>query len=154
MRFSKALPETIKQTFLSRLINIEFKKSDATAREAIWYQHLKGKGLRIPLAEEVDIHELAEKYEFCGREIKNSVKDACVMTAIAEQNEVTQAMLIKAAKKTKAEFERVMQAEDHTAAKPKLSPEAAAEVQKAMQKKIDQATTVQVDELDAKDSAD
>lgn len=38
------------KAFLSRLINIEFTKPDQAAREAIWYQHLKGKGLRIPLA--------------------------------------------------------------------------------------------------------
>ncbi len=102
--------------------------------------------MRIPLAEDVDIHELAERYEFCGREIKNSVKDACVIAAIGKQENVTQSNLIKAAEKTKTESEKVLQAEDHTSIK-KLSPEAAAEIQQAMQKKIDQAKTIGVDEM-------
>lgn len=145
--FATNLVVNYDKAFLSRLINIGFTKPDQAAREAIWYQHLKGKGLRIPLAEDVDITELAEKYEFCGREIKNSVKDACVVAAIAGQSFVTQANLIKAAEKTKVEYEKVLKAEDHTSTKPKLSPEAAADVQNYMQKKIQQAETVNVSKL-------
>lgn len=147
--FATNLVVNYDKAFLSRLINIEFKRPDAKAREAIWFQHLKGEGLRIPLAEDVDIHELAERYEFCGREIKNSVKDACVIAAIGKQENVTQSNLIKAAEKTKTESEKVLQADDHTSIKPKpkLSPETAAEIQQAMQKKIDQAKTIGVDEM-------
>ena len=110
---------------------------------------MRGKGLRIPLSDDVDICELAEKYEFCGREIKNSVKDACVIAAIAGQETVTQANLIKAAEKTKVEYEKVLKAEDHTSSKPKLSPEAAADVRQAMQKQIEQSeNSVSFDKLD------
>ena len=60
--------------------------------------------MRIPLDADVDMHELAEKYEFCGREIKNSVKDACVIAAIAGKNSVSQSDLLKASEKTKIEL--------------------------------------------------
>ena len=147
--FATNLVVNYDKAFLSRLINIEFTKPDKEARESIWNQHLRGKGLRIPLSDDVDICELAEKYEFCGREIKNSVKDACVIAAIAGQETVTQANLIKAAEKTKVEYEKVLKAEDHTSSKPKLSPEAAADVRQAMQKQIEQSeNSVSVDKLD------
>lgn len=148
--FATNLVVNYDKAFLSRLINIEFTKPDKTAREAIWNQHLRGKGLRIPLSDDVNISELAEKYEFCGREIKNSVKDACVITAIAGQQAVTQANLIKSAEKTKVEYEKVLKAEDHTSSKPKLSPEAAADVRQAMKKTIEQANTISVNELESK----
>lgn len=45
------------------------------------------------------------------------------------------------------EYEKVLKAEDHTSTKPKLSPEAAADVQNYMQKKIQQAETVNVNKL-------
>lgn len=147
--FATNLVVNYDKAFLSRLINIEFTKPDKEARESIWNQHLRGKGLRIPLSDDVDICELAEKYEFCGREIKNSVKYACVIAAIAGQETVTQANLIKAAEKTKVEYEKVLKAEDHTSSKPKLSPEAAADVRQAMQKQIEQSeNSVSVDKLD------
>lgn len=145
--FATNLVVNYDKAFLSRLINIEFVKPDKKARYAIWYQHLKGEGLRIPLSNDVNIDELAEKYEFCGREIKNSVKDACVIAAISEKNSVTQADLIKAANKTKEEYDKVMNAEDHTETKPKISAELKNELMGKMQKKIDSAKTVKLDEL-------
>ena len=145
--FATNLVVNYDKAFLSRLINIEFKKPDKEARYAIWYQHIKGKGLRIPLADDVDINELAEKYEFCGREIKNSVKDACVIAAIAGNNIVTQADFLKAAKKTKIEYDKVIAAEDHTVAKKQLSPETQKVLKDAIQKKINDAEIVKADEL-------
>lgn len=73
--------------------------------------------MHIPLSDDVNLQELADKFEFCGREIKNSVKDACVTVAISGRNLVTQADLIKAAEKTRIEYEKVLKAEDHTTAK-------------------------------------
>lgn len=112
--FATNLVVNYDKAFLSRLINIEFRTPDSKARYAIWYQHLKGKGLHIPLDNDVDLQELADKFEFCGREIKNSVKDACVTAAIAGRESVNQADLLKAAEKTKTEYEKVMTADDHT----------------------------------------
>ena len=145
--FATNLVVNYDKAFLSRLINIEFTKPDKEARYAIWYQHLKGEGLHIPLAEDVDIYELAEKFEFCGREIKNSVKDACVITAIAQEQYVSQANLLKAAEKTRIEYEKVMKAEDHTVAKPQLSEETKNILKDAMQKKIDATNEIKADDI-------
>lgn len=145
--FATNLVVNYDKAFLSRLINIEFTRPDVDARYAIWYQHLKGEDLRIPLSDDVDIHELAEKYEFCGREIKNSVKDACVIAAIAGNDFVSQVDLLKAAEKTKIEYEKVMSAEDHTVAKKQLTDEQKNILKDAMQKKIDEAKTVKADEI-------
>ncbi len=89
----------------------------------------------IPLSADVNIDELAEKYAFCGREIKNSVKDACVTVAMANRAEVCQADLMKAAEKTRIESEKVLKADDHS--KAKLSPEQSNAIKDAMQKKLD-----------------
>ncbi len=128
------------RAFLSRLINVEFQKPDSEARRAIWYQHLKGEGLHIPLSEDVDFQELADKFEFCGREIKNSVKDACVTVAIAGRDTVTQADLLKAGEKTKVEYEKVINAEDHTStvvASPSVGKEIVERLQKGKTVKVD-----------------
>ncbi len=145
--FATNLVVNYDKAFLSRLINIEFTRPDKEARYAIWYQHIKGKGLRIPLHYDVNIEELAENYEFCGREIKNSVKDACVIAAIAGNDFVSQADFIKAAEKTKTEYEKVMNAEDHTVSGKTLSDETKDVLKKAVQKKIDNVKTVKSDEL-------
>ena len=54
----------------------------AKEREMIWWQHLRTKVIHVPLADDVDIQVLSEKYEFCGREIKSAVKSACVAAAL------------------------------------------------------------------------
>lgn len=109
---------------------------DVEARKEIWKQHLTGKGLHIPLASDIDISSLAEKYEFCGREIKNSVKDACVSAAIKGKNIVSQSDLIKASEKTKIESEKVLKAEDHTKSAV-LTPNQSEALKNAVQKKLD-----------------
>lgn len=149
--FATNLVVNYDKAFLSRLINIEFTVPDVDAREAIWKQHLIGPGLRIPLASNVDIHELAEKYVFCGREIKNSVKDACVTVAIAGRSEVAQDDFIKAAEKTKIESEKVLKADDHT--KSKLPDDKAEVIKQAMQKKLDEGSNeINVKEVSESDS--
>lgn len=102
------------RAFLSRLISIEFPVPDKTARKAIWDKHLRAEGLHIPLSDDVDTEALAEKYAFCGREIKNSVKDACVTVAMHEGNSVSQTDLLRACEKAKQESESVEKADDHT----------------------------------------
>ena len=134
--FATNLVVNYDKAFLSRLINIEFTVPDFEARKLIWEQHLKGPGLRIPLDENVDISELSEKYVFCGREIKNSVKDACVTVAIAGREKVSQEDLLKAAEKTKIESEKVLKADDHT--QSKLFEEKKEVLKNVMQKKLDE----------------
>lgn len=148
--FATNLVVNYDKAFLSRLINIEFQIPDSKARYAIWYQHLKGKGLRIPLSEDVDLQELADKFEFCGREIKNSVKDACVTTAISRRECVTQADLLKVAEKAKTEYEKVMKAEDHTNMKKSdISPTANNVLKKVIQEGIEKGNVkiVKADDL-------
>ena len=135
--FATNLVVNYDKAFLSRLINIEFFAPDVNARKNIWEQHLRGKGLNIPLAENVDTDELANKYEFCGREIKNSVKDACVTVVISGRDIVTQADIIKACEKTKTESERILKAEDHTATK-NPSEETKELLKKQIQKQLDE----------------
>lgn len=142
--FATNLVVNYDKAFLSRLINIEFKVPDFEARKAIWNEHLCGEGLRIPLDADVNIDELAEKFVFCGREIKNSVKDACVTVAMAGRDKVYQADLLKASEKTKIESEKVMKADDHT--KAKLSDEQNAALKDAMQKKLDNAKEKSLEE--------
>lgn len=134
--FATNLVVNYDKAFLSRLINVEFVVPDVEARKAIWYEHLKGPGLHIPLSSDVSIDELAEKYVFCGREIKNSVKDACVTVALSERNLVSQSDLLKAAEKTMVESEKVLKADDHT--KSKLSNEQSQTIKEVMQKKLDE----------------
>ncbi len=112
--FATNLVVNYDKAFLSRLINIEFVVPDKDARKLIWHQHLYGKGIKLPLADNINLDELADKYVFCGREIKNAVKDACVTVAISNNDLIQQEDLLKAAEKTKTESERVLKAEDHT----------------------------------------
>lgn len=108
------------QAFLTRLISVEFKNPDAETRKTIWDVHVKplddGKEhqLNIPLAPDVNIQELAEKYDFAGREIRNAVVSACVSTAMAKRDVVTQDDFIKACEKITEEKKALVEAKDHT----------------------------------------
>ena len=113
--FATNLVVNYDRAFLSRLISIEFPQPDVEARRTIWERHIRGNGLRIPLSDDVDTGELAEKYDtFCGREIKNAVKDACVNCAMNGREIVTQSDLLRASEKVKTEAENVQNASDHT----------------------------------------
>ena len=103
--------------FLTRLISVEFKNPDAATRKRIWDVHVKSsanKKLNIPLAEDVNTGELAEKYEFAGREIRNAVISACVNVAMNERDIVRQEDFIKACDKIVEEKVGVASASDHT----------------------------------------
>lgn len=150
--FATNLVVNYDKAFLSRLINIEFPMPDVSAREAIWKEHLMGKNLRIPLADDIDLSQLAKDYVFCGREIKNSVRDACVTVALAGRDLVSQNDLIKSSEKTIAESAKVMNAEDHT--KANLTEEQRTALKDAMQKKIDQEKEISLDGLENKEKND
>lgn len=143
--FATNLVVNYDKAFLSRLINVQFIQPEANARKAIWHEHLMGPGLTIPLSENINLDDLAEKYEFCGREIRNSVKDACVTVAMSNRSVVSQEDLLKAAEKTRTESEKVLKAEDHT--KASLSDEQKNTLVDAMQKKLDSAPEKSLDEI-------
>ena len=125
------------RAFLSRLINIEFTMPDKDAREKIWWRHLKSDTIRIPLGEDIDISAISTEYEFCGREIKNSVKNACVSVALGGRNQVMQSDLVNACERTKSESEKAIFTDDHTNTKvQKLNPEQNIALKEAIQKKL------------------
>lgn len=118
--FATNLVVNYDQAFLTRLISVEFKKPDAETRKIIWDVHIKplddGKEhkLNIPLESDVDTQELADKYEFSGREIRNAVVFACVSTVMEKRDVVTQEDFIKACTKIMEERKTLEEARDHT----------------------------------------
>ncbi len=140
--FATNLVVNYDRAFLSRLINIEFPMPDAKARMEIWNKHIQGDGIHIPLASDVNVIELAENYEFCGRDIKNAVKNACVSAALQGRDYVTQEIFLKACEKTKLESEKAVMADDHTTMKKTgLSEQAEHSLKKIIQKQIDDGKT-------------
>lgn len=138
--FATNLVVNYDHAFLTRLISVEFTKPDESARKRIWEVHIKPVGpskLNIPLSDDVDIDELAVKYEFCGREIKKAVVSACIKAAIEQQSCVRQCEFINACDKIVLEEEALKRANDYTDAgiKP-ATPELKAAVQKAIKEKI------------------
>lgn len=117
--FATNLVVNYDQAFLTRLISIKFVFPDEESRKKIWEVHLKPIGkskLNIPLSNDVNIDELAAKYEFCGREIKKAVIAACINAAKNQQPFVHQSDLIYAAEKIIKEEKDLANAKDHTVA--------------------------------------
>lgn len=118
--FATNLVVNYDHAFLTRLISVEFKNPDVETRKTIWNVHVKplddGKEhqLRIPLATNVNTQELAEKYDFAGREIRNAVVSACVSAAMSKRDIVSQEDFIKAADKITKEKRALAEAKDHT----------------------------------------
>lgn len=136
--FATNLVVNYDKAFLSRLINIEFTMPTATERERIWWQHLKTDTVHVPLYSDVNIKQLAERYEFCGREIKSTVKSACIAVALDGRDAVSQEDFIKACDTTKEETLKVTTANDHTVSKkPTLSDEQKDTLISVVQKRID-----------------
>lgn len=117
--FATNLVVNYDKAFLSRLISIEFKNPDAALRRQIWEthlmpKHLNGHQLSIPLSEDVDIDELSEKYDLCGRDIRNAVIDACVEACLRHKDKVDQECLRFGAQARVASNESVEKANDYT----------------------------------------
>ena len=112
--FATNLIENYDKAFLTRLICLELKRPTKGERKDIWYNHLFPKGndektLHIPLAEDIDLDVLGE-YNFCGRDIRNAVKQACISTVVKSKLCVDQEELIRACERTKQELEDVKKA--------------------------------------------
>lgn len=136
--FASNLVINYDKAFLSRLINIEFTNPSKEEREKIWNNHLKTDKVQIPLSSDVNISYLAEKYDFCGREIKNAVKDACVKAALNGQDSVSQVDFIYACDKILDEKNRVTNSLDHTKNDGvKLTPEQQEALKKSLQNELD-----------------
>lgn len=101
--FATNLVVNYDKAFLSRMINIEFVLPTASEREQIWWNHLKSEKICIPLGSDVDVKYYAEKYEFCGREIRNAVKNACISAVLDGRFEVYHMDFIKACERITVE---------------------------------------------------
>lgn len=125
--FATNLAVNYDRAFVSRLINIEFKLPDAQLREKIWKAHLypteeskkKDVHLNIPLASDVDLMQLAEKYALCGRDIRNAVVEACVSARMKGAEAVDMACLTGAADMVEKRNQDIANAEDHTSIQTK-----------------------------------
>ena len=101
--FATNLVVNYDKAFLSRMISIEFVLPTACEREQIWWNHLKSDKICIPLGSDVDVKYYAEKYEFCGREIRNAVKIACVSAVLDGRFEVYHMDFVKSCERIAAE---------------------------------------------------
>ena len=79
--------------FETRVKNVNFTMPDSDCRKKIRDIHCLPE---IPKAQDLNIIELAEKFEdFCGRDIKNAVVRACVAAVVGKQEYVNQKNLLK-----------------------------------------------------------
>lgn len=107
--FATNLIENYDKAFKTRLLSIEMKRPDASLRKKIWHNHLYpvGEGsvkLNIPLASDIDIGVLAE-FDFCGRDIRNAVKQACISVVVRGDDIVCQSDLLNACVRIKNELD-------------------------------------------------
>ena len=124
--FASNLIVSYDRAFVSRLTSIKFDMPNAEMREKIWRAHLfptpnSKIQLRIPLAEDIDIKSLAEKYEVCGREIRNAVVNACVNARSENLSQLNNEYITAAIEKEIQRREDVAAAKDHTALNAKNS---------------------------------
>jgi SpoVK/Ycf46/Vps4 family AAA+-type ATPase len=91
------LPRALDEALDRRiLVKVRFEEPDRDARRAIWRQHLPS---RAPLAADVDLAALADRFEMAGGYIKNAVLVAVADAVHAEGlPQITMAMLERAAR--------------------------------------------------------
>lgn len=78
------MPELLDEALQRRiLVKVRFDKPDTSARESIWRNHLPP---TAPMNEDVDLPDLARRFELTGGEIKNAVLIAVAAT-VHEQGE-------------------------------------------------------------------
>jgi hypothetical protein len=91
--FATNLIENYDPAFETRVRSIEFLPPDRDCRLHIWRAHLPPK---LPLADDVDVTELAAIESLSGREIRNAVVDAAVQAAAAGRRSVVQRDMLEA----------------------------------------------------------
>lgn len=141
--FTSNLVVNYDAAFLSRMINIEFPMPDAEMRLKIWENHLLpresyGVKLQIPLADDVDLHELAKKYEIVGRDIRNATVDACVRTCAMGRKRVDMATICQAVEAIIVGNDKALHAQDHTTKSISLTSEQQDIIADEMQRELDE----------------
>lgn len=112
--FATNLIENYDKAFKTRLLSVEMKRPTAQLRRQIWHNHLYPTGgggvqLNIPLTEDIDLDALAE-YDFCGRDIRNAVKQACVAVVVRGGDVVSQSDLLQACSSIREELDALARA--------------------------------------------
>lgn len=107
--FATNLIENYDKAFKTRLLSVEMKRPDAALRQKIWHNHLypvgeSGIKLNIPLAQDIDLARLSE-FDFCGRDIRNAVKQACISVVAQGRELVCQQDLMNACQRIQDELE-------------------------------------------------
>lgn len=99
--FATNLIRNYDKAFLTRLMCVQLRRPDFEARKQIWHNHLypvgedKERQLRIPLEDDINLDELAS-FDFCGRDIRNAVKKACISVVVDGREIVGQQDLMRA----------------------------------------------------------
>ena len=97
------LPAELDEALARRvLVRVRFPEPDRHGRAEIWRRHLPESA---PLAEDIDVDRLAERYEFSGGFIKNAVLGAVAWTVHEQAPEITHAHLEKAAQEQLQRFD-------------------------------------------------
>lgn len=109
--FATNLIKNYDKAFLSRLICVEISRPTREDRREIWRNHLFPRGndektLRIPLTDDIDLEQLSE-FDFCGRDIRNAVKQACISTVLKKKERVDQDALLQASERILKELKDV-----------------------------------------------
>lgn len=107
--FATNLIENYDKAFKTRLLSVEMKRPDAALRKKIWHNHLYPVGetgirLNIPLAQDIDLEQLSD-FDFCGRDIRNAVKQACISVVSQGRELVCQQDLMNACQRIQDELE-------------------------------------------------
>ncbi|GHV79256.1 hypothetical protein AGMMS49944_10470 [Spirochaetia bacterium] len=79
--FATNLAENYDGAFKTRIRSIKFKKPDKELRHKLWEKMLLE---TLPLSIDVDVEKLSEIEDICGRDIKNAIVKAAIVTAINE----------------------------------------------------------------------
>lgn len=151
--FATNLVVNYDSAFLTRLINIEFKKPDLDTRKKIWDVHIRpandGRAhrLNIPLADDVDTSILADRYDFSGREIRNAVISACISAAMHERDIVSMDDFVKACDKLSEEKKSVANASDYTVSDESKEVLKNAVLSKMKEKAQNESSTITVDSI-------
>lgn len=117
--FTTNLVANYDAAFISRITNVEFPLPDCSMREEIWKAHLLPRKnddveLNIPLADDIDINELAKRFVLSGRDIRESVIDACVEACRQKKPQVDMDCLCKATQHRLEDKKKALTASDHT----------------------------------------
>lgn len=107
--FATNLAVNYDSAFITRIRSIHFVKPDKTLREQLWRKMLLP---QLPLADDIQIDELAQIDNVCGRDIKNAVIKAAVQTAIDGESAISQKQLVQSVTAIVAANKEIHQSSD------------------------------------------